>query len=109
MTVIHIETSKKETALMDSAQVQQSSAPTIYCPRCGNIAIKRGKRKGIPRFKCQNLELTTDGSKLCGRMFNALTGTPLARLHHPDKNIGKATRFYGGTDELSMLLSTIRT
>jgi len=93
---------------MGPIQDQQQSPTTIFCPRCGSIAIKQGKRKGVPRFKCQNHELADDGSKMCGRTFNALTGTPLARLHHPDQNIGKATSFYGGTDELSMILSSLK-
>ena len=46
------------------------------CPRCGsNASYRHGQANGLQRFRCRR----------CGRTFNALSGTPLARLrlkHH---------------------------
>ena len=47
------------------------SAPA--CPHCHHQPCGRwGKAHGLPRFRCG----------ACGRTFNALSGTPLARLRH---------------------------
>src|SRR3954471_13413158 len=41
------------------------------CPHCGTQgAVKRGRANGLRRYRC----------KACKKSFNALTGTPLARL-----------------------------
>ena len=46
------------------------------CPHCGNARCYRsGHANGLQRYRCL----------ACGRSFNALTGTPLARLRHRDK------------------------
>jgi transposase-like protein len=46
------------------------------CPRCGATHLQRyGKEHGLQRYRCVG----------CGRTFNALTGTPLARLRHKDR------------------------
>jgi len=43
------------------------------CPHCGHDEIKRwGNAHGLPRYRC----------RVCDKTFNALTGTPLARLRH---------------------------
>lgn len=42
-----------------------------HCPHCNCGRIyKHGKKSGLQRYKCSS----------CGKTFNALTGTPLARL-----------------------------
>lgn len=42
-----------------------------HCPSCGSTHTRRwGLRQGLQRFRCKD----------CGRTFNALSGTPLARL-----------------------------
>lgn len=48
------------------------------CPRCGGVDIVRHglDGRGRQRFKCR--------AQGCGRSFNALTGTPLARLRKPE-------------------------
>lgn len=49
------------------------------CRRCSGERIRRcGKRSGLQRWSC------TD----CGCSFNALTGTPLARLRHKERWLG---------------------
>jgi transposase-like protein len=41
------------------------------CPHCsGERMARNGSASGLQRYKCRD----------CGRTFNALTGTPLARL-----------------------------
>ena len=46
------------------------------CPHCGaGSGVKRGSANGLRRYRC----------KACGKSFNALTGTPLARLRHKER------------------------
>jgi len=46
------------------------------CPHChSTVVVKNGSANALQRFKCRQ----------CKRTFNALTGTPLARLHLRDK------------------------
>ena len=45
------------------------------CPHCAaGGAVIRGRSNGLKRYSC----------KICGKTFNALTGTPLARLRRKD-------------------------
>ena len=51
--------------------VEQRVCEAPQCPRCGAAHIRRyGMEHGLQRYRCVG----------CGRTFNALTGTPLARL-----------------------------
>jgi len=46
------------------------------CPHCACIQLSRyGSASGLQRYRCQS----------CRKTFNALTGTPLARLRHNPK------------------------
>ena len=46
------------------------------CPHCGTgSGVKRGSANGLRRYRCI----------ACGKSFNALTGTPLARLRHKER------------------------
>ncbi|POZ52249.1 hypothetical protein AADEFJLK_01724 [Methylovulum psychrotolerans] len=46
------------------------------CPHCAGIRLSRyGSASGLQRYSC----------KSCRKTFNALTGTPLARLRHKPK------------------------
>jgi transposase-like protein len=52
--------------------IEASFAAAPECPHCLATAVKRwGSANGLGRYRC----------KQCGVTFNALTGTPLARLH----------------------------
>lgn len=82
--------SQREGQVEGELIVQQKAATITHCPRCGCEAMKWGNNKSIPRFKCKNPELNPEGLKVCGKTFNALTGTPLANLHYADKHIGNA-------------------
>ncbi len=56
--------------------VLRSREPPAACPKCQNPRIVRnGQADGLQRFKCRG----------CGASFNALTGTPLARLRQRAK------------------------
>ncbi|MFL6707559.1 MAG: IS1595 family transposase [Massilia sp.] len=56
-----------------AALVDQSALAGLACPRCAKCDLYRdGKTDGLQRYRC----------KQCGRSFNGLTGTPLARLRH---------------------------
>lgn len=51
--------------------IEERQAAAAKCPHCGAAHIRRyGKEHGLQRYRCVT----------CSRTFNALTGTPLARL-----------------------------
>ena len=55
--------------ICDLIEANQEEVP--HCPFCSHTRIyKHGKRSGLQRYKCTE----------CGKTFNALTGTPLARM-----------------------------
>ena len=59
-----------------SAVVQGRMARHPGCPKCqAHHVVCNGQAGGLQRYKCRS----------CGVTFNALTGTPLARLRHRDK------------------------
>lgn len=52
------------------------------CPTCtSGQVVRNGHANGLQRYKC----------RVCGRTFNALTGTPLARLRHREKWLVQAS------------------
>jgi len=56
--------------------IESRTGVTPTCPKCGNEQIARwGLASGLQRYRCATCKIT----------FNALTGTPLARLRHKDK------------------------
>ena len=56
--------------------IEAAAAARLCCPRCqGKQLYRHGTKNGLQRFRCRG----------CGRTFNSLTGTPLARLRHKDK------------------------
>ena len=51
------------------------------CPKCqAQRVVRNGQADGLQRYKCRS----------CGVTFNALTGTPLARLRHRSKWVEQA-------------------
>ena len=53
--------------------IEQATAPRLSCPGCGSRQFhKHGRANGLQRYRCRS----------CSRTWNALTGTPLARLRH---------------------------
>jgi len=56
--------------------VESRVLTTPLCPKCGHDHIARwGSASGLQRYRCAS----------CRATFNALTGTPLARLRHKEK------------------------
>lgn len=53
------------------ATIEEARAPALACPSCQCRALHRhGHANALQRFRC----------RACGRTFNSLSGTPLARL-----------------------------
>ena len=58
------------------------------CPRCdGQHVVRNGIAQGLQRYKCRD----------CGRTFNALTHTPLARLRYRERWLGQAQALLDGS------------
>jgi len=56
--------------------VSQQRVESVGCPHCGGRRLQRwGGASGLPRYRCGD----------CQRTFNALTGTPLARLRKKEQ------------------------
>ena len=56
--------------------IEQSLNDEAVCPHCMGTELYRwGKASKLQRYRCRQ----------CNRTFNALTGTPLARLRYKDK------------------------
>ena len=56
--------------------IEEAALATLACPRCAGKRLHRdGHAHGLQRYQCAG----------CGRTFNSLTGTPLARLRHKAK------------------------
>ncbi|WP_341675583.1 IS1595 family transposase [Niveibacterium sp. SC-1] len=59
-----------------SAALQRRRSSHPGCPHCRSLGVVRnGHADGLQRYRCRT----------CRRSFNALTGTPLARLRQRDK------------------------
>lgn len=63
------------------AQIDQSGAAKPVCPHCAaERVVRNGQADGLQRYKCRG----------CGKTFNALTATPLARLRQRHKWLAQA-------------------
>lgn len=74
----------------------------MACPHCaGRRIVKNGFADGLQRFKCRG----------CAKTFNALSGTPLARLHLRGKWLGQTEALRDGLSlsEVQELLGISRT
>ena len=70
-----------------SAIIEARAASGLCCPRCGaSHVVRNGHADGLQRYKCRG----------CGRTFNALAGTPLARLRHREKWLAQASALDAG-------------
>lgn len=75
--------SVREGQVVKSAVEQARMASVKACPHCGSIRfVKDGHANGRQRFRCRESG--------CEKTFNAMTGTPLARLHMPEKHLENA-------------------
>jgi transposase-like protein len=68
-----------------AAQRANAGAPDRVCPRCGGVdVVKHGTdARGRQRFRCRK-------AAGCGKTFNGLSGTPLARMRKPELWLGYA-------------------
>ena len=71
------------------AEVVSLVGTPTACPHCRHQEIRPwGQDAGLPRFRCRG----------CKRTFNALTGTPLAGLHHKDRWLFFLEKFSEGEE-----------
>ncbi|MDD2762280.1 MAG: IS1595 family transposase [Methylomonas sp.] len=67
----HLNTMESQEAIID--ELEQNHVH--HCPHCQSERLGRwGRQSGLQRFRCRG----------CGKCFNALTGTPLARLRRKE-------------------------
>lgn len=67
--------------------VERRVSASTHCPHCfGDRFVKNGSASGLQRYLCRG----------CKRTFNALTGTPLARLHLRGKWLGQTQALRDG-------------
>jgi len=83
--VADLEAAEHKAASVEVIEEQSSARPG--CPHCGSAQVVRnGTADDLQRFKCRG----------CNKTFNALTGTPLARLHMRGKWMGQAEALRDG-------------
>src|SRR5271157_4395854 len=58
-----------------AAAIEERLGEARRCPHCGGASVGGGQADGLRRFRCKG----------CRRSFNALTGTPLARLRKKER------------------------
>ncbi|WP_139839359.1 IS1595 family transposase [Halomonas sp. CSM-2] len=74
----HLSDQLLEQINSQSDALLETANPRHACPHCGNERpAKWGRASGLQRYRCRN--------PACRKTFNALTGTPLAKLHYRDK------------------------
>ncbi len=70
-----------------TAIIEGRFASAATCPHCETErVIRHGHANGLQRYRCRE----------CGRTFNALTGTPLSRLHQRAKWLDQAAALQNG-------------
>ena len=69
MALLHNAASQNAAIIL----IEQTAQADLHCPACRATHFHRhGQAHGLQRYRCVS----------CGKTFNALTGTPLAHLHH---------------------------
>jgi transposase-like protein len=77
-----------DDAAVASIEVIEAQVKPVCCPHCGGGSmVRNGSSNGLQRYKCRS----------CCRTFNALTGTPLARLRQKAKWLAQAEVLRDGT------------
>ena len=70
------------------AEIGHDKVESRGCPHCaGRVLVGWGHKNGMPRYRC----------KSCGRTFNALTKTPMARLRKKERWLEHAQAMLEGT------------
>lgn len=84
---VAIELNDGESRATSVALIEKGIADDPQCPHCDSKAVVRnGTADGLQRFKCRD----------CAKTFNALTGTPLARLRMKGKWVSQAEALRDG-------------
>lgn len=85
MVVAELSLAEHRVAAVDIVERRLPARP--HCPHCGDAcSVRNGHANGLQRHKCRR----------CGKTFNALTGTPLARLHLRGKWLAQAAALRDG-------------
>jgi len=75
----HRDAPSPAAAALDPASVTEAAHQRVQnagCPHCASHSLQGwGHVSGLPRYRCKD----------CRRSFNALTGTPLARLRKKER------------------------
>jgi transposase-like protein len=75
----HRDGASPAAAALDPASVTEAARQRVQsagCPHCASHSLQRWRHvSGLPRYRCKD----------CRRSFNALTGTPLARLRKKER------------------------
>ena len=86
-----------------TAAIEASVGDERRCPHCGHEkSVGCGKAGGLRRFRC----------KQCGKSFNALTGTPLARLRKKEcwldfsQSLGEGDTVFTSAERCGVAVST---
>lgn len=92
-----------ETSGSSVAVIEHRGAMLRQCPHCASRQVVRnGHANGLQRFRCRG----------CAKSFNALTGTPLARLRQRGKWLDQAAALRDGlvlrqvAERLNIAMST---
>jgi transposase-like protein len=81
------ELSGRESKVKSIEVIESQTLVRPPCPSCGSVRIvKNSMADGLQRYKCKD----------CNKSFNALTGTPLARLRQKGKWIARAAALRDG-------------
>ena len=81
------ELGSEESKASSIALVEKGVSETPHCPHCNSeTVVRNGTAARLQRFKCRG----------CAKTFNALTGTPLARLRMKDKWVAQACALRDG-------------
>ena len=79
--------SQIENVQVINTLIESRVSTAAVCPKCGHNKIAHwGTASGLQRYRCA----------ACKATFNALTGTPLARLRHKDKWLDYAQQMEQG-------------
>ncbi len=85
--LVAAELKSEESKAFSIALVEKGVSETPPCPHCkSETLVRNGTAAGLQRFKCRD----------CTKTFNALTGTPLARLRMKGKWIAQAEALRDG-------------
>ncbi len=87
---VALELKSEESKASSIALVEKGVSESPHCPHCNSkTVVRNGTAAGLQRFKCRD----------CTKTFNALTGTPLARLRMQGKWVAQCDAL---RDELSL-------